>query len=955
MSVSFDMDNKVLKGTSMITIHEEGQTVLHSGSLKIRSLKLNGRSTEPVVKDGDLQIKTGKNSVIDIEYECLSGENSPCIINEKGILLTGNWYPSTGGLARYRLRALIPPGLSAVSEAESIETEKSAEGDIFSFNFPHPVDNLNLIASTFAVKKESFNGVDVYAYFFPEDIGLADTYLAHTKNYLTLYEAMLGPFPFKRFSIVENFLSTGYSLPTFTLLGQDVVRLPFIVKTSLGHEILHQWLGNCLYIDYEKGNWAEGLTTYLSDHLYEEQEGRAWQYRKQILIDYDSYVVPEKELSLKDFKSRDDFASKAIGYGKSAMVFHMLKRLVGSELFSQSLRNLVETKRFQKTSWDDIRKVFETVTERKLDWFFKQWVKEKGSPVIEIGNIETHPKGLQTQIAFDIIQNERTYTIDVPVSVKTDKGEVNQTFPVTEKKHRFSLVVDGKPEKLVIDENYDIFRTLSRDETPPVIAKLLGEDEGLLVLADGKDTSRYSKAAEFFLKRNYSAKKPNEVKNEDLRKSSVIVLGSDNAILKGLFGRTEQPPSGLSMSVKQNPLNQEKVIAIVNTDSEEEIQRSLGKIIHYGNYSMIAFREGQNIEKKTSGSERGLIEPLGEVVIGFELAKALSLNDIINSVSQKKIVYVGEHHDQYEDHIDQLEVIRELFKKNPKIAIGMEMFQRPYQKALDDYIGGTIDEREFLRASEYFDRWGFDYNFYKDILRFAREERIPVIALNIKREIVEKVSSKGIDSLTADEKKDLPDSMDMTDEAYKESLRDVFEKHEGLGEKNFDNFYQSQIIWDEIMSQSIDEFLKKNPDRQIIVLTGGGHLDLSFGIPKRTFRRNGLAYAVILSNEPMETGIADFMLYPEAAKINQSPKLMVMLKVDKGRVKIVGFPENSIAEKAGMKADDVIVSLDNTKVTSVDDIKIFLFYKKSGDTIRVKVLRKGFLVGEREREFDVTL
>ena len=79
-------------------------------------------------------------------------------------------------------------------------------------------------------------------------------------------------------------------MPTFTLLGRNVVKLPFIVRTSLGHEILHQWFGNSVYIDSNKGNWAEGLTTYLADHFYADQSGEGVDYRKQILIDYQSYV-----------------------------------------------------------------------------------------------------------------------------------------------------------------------------------------------------------------------------------------------------------------------------------------------------------------------------------------------------------------------------------------------------------------------------------------------------------------------------------------------------------------------------------------------------------------------------------------------------------------------------------------------------------------------------------------
>lgn len=366
----------------------------------------------------------------------------------------------------------------------------------------------------------------------------------------------------------------------------------------------------------------------------------------------------------------------------------------------------------------------------------------------------------------------------------------------------------------------------------------------------------------------------------------------------------------------------------------------------------ISFAEGES-EVKLKEKEDAM--PLVETVLGVETARSLKLKEIIDKVSEKKIIYVGEEHDKYEHHLTQLEVAKGLFARNRKITIGMEMFQKPFQKVLDNYINGEIEEREFLKSSEYFKRWIFDYNLYKDILRFAREEKIPVIALNIRKEITEKVSKKGIDSLTEEEKKDLPDSMDMTDEEYRRWLEEVFEKHEGFEGRDFAKFYQAQILWDETMAQSIDEYLKRDPDRQMVVIAGGGHLAFGSGIPKRAFRRNGFGYSIILNDEAVEEKIADFILFPKAAKMESSPKLMVLLKEEEAKVRITGFSAKSVAEKAGLKEDDIILSLDGEAVNGVDDVKIFLFYKKPGDTIKVIVLRKRFLFGEREMVFDITL
>jgi uncharacterized iron-regulated protein len=365
--------------------------------------------------------------------------------------------------------------------------------------------------------------------------------------------------------------------------------------------------------------------------------------------------------------------------------------------------------------------------------------------------------------------------------------------------------------------------------------------------------------------------------------------------------------------------------------------------------------ESLDTEDKASEKESGPVVPLKEAVIGVEVTKAMPLADIIEKVSDSKIVYVGERHTEYEDHLVQLETIKELLAKNRKIAIGMEMFQRPFQNSLDEYVAGEKDEKELLKTSEYFKRWGFDYNLYRDILRFARDQKIPVVALNIRKEIVENVSKKGIDSLSEEEKGELPGSMDLTDEDYRKRLKEAFEAHTDSEEMTFENFYQSQIIWDESMAESIDAYLKKNPDRQMVVMVGAGHLAHGSGIPRRTFRRNGLAYAVLLSDIPVEKGVADFVLYPKAEKAPSSPKLGVVLKDEDRKVKVIGIAEKSVAEKAGLEKDDTIISLDDEKISSSDDVRIFLFYKKPGDTVTVTILRKRFLFGERQLRFEVTL
>jgi len=285
----------------------------------------------------------------------------------------------------------------------------------------------------------------------------------------------------------------------------------------------------------------------------------------------------------------------------------------------------------------------------------------------------------------------------------------------------------------------------------------------------------------------------------------------------------------------------------------------------------------------------------------------------------------------------------------------MEMFQRPSQQALDDYISGVIDERTFLKRSEYFKRWDMDYNLYKPILDYARSRKVPVVALNLPREIVDKVGKTGLDSLTAEEKRSIPKDLDLSDEAYKTRLKEVFEAHSNSPDKTFEYFYQAQILWDETMAESVDLFLSKNPGYRMLVFTGSGHLQYGQGIPRRVYRRNRLDYAIVLNDAELEKGIADFVVFPEQETAPMAPKLMVYLKTVEGKVQIVGFVQDSVSEKAGLKEEDVLLALDGNPVESIEDAKIALFFKHPGDTINVKIRRPGLFSGGTDMDFAVKL
>lgn len=503
------------------------------------------------------------------------------VVDERGIFLAGAWYPRVDGLCRYLLTVNLPEEYEAVSEAEKMEIERKDGQKVFSFSFPHPLESLTLIAShRFRVSRDRQDGVEILTYFFPKDENLAPAYIEATKEYLRLYERLIGRFPYKRLSIVENFLPTGYSMPTYTLLGQGVVRLPFILETSLGHEILHQWFGNLVYVDYGKGNWAEGLTTYLADHFYEEQKGKGFEYRKGALIDYQSHVNRKNEIPLKDFRGRNNRSSQAIGYGKALMVFHMLKNLVGEKPFFDSLKLFTEEHRFQQATWKDLQGTFEKTSKRDLEWFFRQWVDEKGLAEFDLGEVKVKPLDGKFEVEFEARQKGRVYSFELPVSFYSNLGLVRYRFPVEKENTKVKVLLDHYPRRVVLNEDYDLTRTLSDGEFPPVIARFLNEEK-ILLIPPPSEEEVYQEAIDHFQKMGARIERAGQVKEEDLKASSAVILDKKNPLAERLYGRVEAE-GGFSLTIKENPWNPKKVIAILHAESSGELVAAFPKIPHYG-------------------------------------------------------------------------------------------------------------------------------------------------------------------------------------------------------------------------------------------------------------------------------------------------------------------------------------------------------------------------------------
>jgi len=239
-------------------------------------------------------------------------------------------------------------------------------------------------------------------------------------------------------------------------------------------------------------------------------------------------------------------------------------------------------------------------------------------------------------------------------------------------------------------------------------------------------------------------------------------------------------------------------------------------------------------------------------------------------LAQAHVVYLAETHDRPEDHQAQLQIIQALHQQRPDLVIGMEMFQQPYQPTLNRYLAGQLTEAQLQAATQYQQRWGFPWEFYAPVLRFAQANQVPVVALNLPSEITRTVARTGLGGLTIAERQAIPDDILKGPDSYRDRLLSFYHNnHQGHGNSaGFERFFLAQVLWDETMANRIAELIKANPRQLVVVLVGQGHVNYGEGIPDRVARRLSSPslkqVSILLSptqEQVQDKAIADYFWY----------------------------------------------------------------------------------------------
>jgi len=357
------------------------------------------------------------------------------------------------------------------------------------------------------------------------------------------------------------------------------------------------------------------------------------------------------------------------------------------------------------------------------------------------------------------------------------------------------------------------------------------------------------------------------------------------------------------------------------------------------------------------------VPPKVEEILHLPTGLRLSIDGMIEMLSGARLVSVGETHDNLNDQRVELTVVRELYRRFPgKIAVGMEMFREPQQEVLDRWVKGELTELEFLKASKWYETWGYDFSAYRDLLLFAKENRIDVIALNPSKELQEAVRRTGLDNVPEELRRKLPE-IGETDPWQRDVLRGVFGGHAGHGggDESFDSFLRVQLLWEETMAEKVVDYLKspRGEGKRMVTITGGWHVKYGFGLPKKVVRRLPMAYAIVLSEEIstpeqkegrlMEADLPDvpllpghFLWYVPFENVEEKRVRMGIRMGEKdGRLLVESVVAGSPAEKAGIANGDELLAIDGQPLKEAVDVHFRVGEKRDGDTAQVTVRRGG--------------
>ena len=526
----------------------------------------------------------------------------PPMAGPKGSFLSAGsgWYPHPGGLFTYTVSVSVPADQRALV-AGTLASETEVGGRYSArFEFDAPTDGIDLMAGPYTIQEKTVprdgkTPLRLRTYFYSDLEALAPGYLEDSARYIEMYSNQIGAYPYSSFSVVASPLPTGFGMPTLTYLGAQVLKLPFIRATSLGHEVLHNWWGNGVHVDYATGNWSEGLTTFMADYQYRERESAAAAREMRLSWLRDFAAIPDgAHEPLSAFRSRTHGAQAAVGYGKAAMLFVMLRDALGEEDFRRGIQRFWLKHRFAIASWTDLQTAFEGASGRQLGNFFRQWLERAGGPEVTIADARASERSGRWTLRIALDQKAPAYTVDLPVEVVAE-GKREVRWVRTYREHSTeTLELETAPQAVRLDPDLRVWRRLSRRELPPILREwMIARSPALVVAsADSSLQAAAENAAQAFFERE-----PRKLTASSLKDSTdpVLLIGLHKDV-DDTLARLQLPPrpsavgnSGTAQVWTVDARESGMRLAVISTADAASLRAIARPLPHYGAQSYLSF------------------------------------------------------------------------------------------------------------------------------------------------------------------------------------------------------------------------------------------------------------------------------------------------------------------------------------------------------------------------------
>jgi uncharacterized iron-regulated protein len=355
----------------------------------------------------------------------------------------------------------------------------------------------------------------------------------------------------------------------------------------------------------------------------------------------------------------------------------------------------------------------------------------------------------------------------------------------------------------------------------------------------------------------------------------------------------------------------------------------------------------KRLKDKTIDVSPGMIYSAAE-------GRSIPFSKMIKEMKGSRFVYIGETHNSLPMHDLQLQIIQALFEQDRNLSVGLEMFPLTSQEVLNKWSLALLAQDEFLRESRWYVSWNYNFGFYEKIFEFAKDNKIPMRALNAPSEIITKIRRQGWDSLSDDEKNIVPQP-DLSHEEHRALIRSIFEEteipHQMKGaslDMAFEGLYRAQSAWDEVMAFNALKAVQSS-GQKMAVLAGSGHLLYNLGINRRAYEKSRLPFKTVISvvvpegksSVQVASSLADYICGMEEEEMPAFPSVGLRLKTFQGLDNLVieSKPVEGVAEKANFEKGDIILSVDEQRFLDINELRIYLARFKWNDEVKFSLLR----------------